>query len=409
MNFLSYQIWNSLLTAFLIGSAFIFLYISLLGFKHKNHYGGVSTFLSSLFLFYFGIYNIIFGLFPWPYNAYFAFWIVPLLIVFLGFYFFIKFREKREERKGRDESDESDENDGKNKRDEEDEKEKKKSISQDISINIDNIDMKENYTMDTKNDDNKKEISLKMELLRKSFHLAGLLLIVCIYGIGFGSVAGLINNAIVSYISSPLGKGAYETLWGSITEYPYNLNDSIAIEGLTFFALWASFAFMCIPEYIRILAGGRYSAYNYLTKSVLREKEHKSVGPQVYLVLGVIVSFYMARMGLYPFEVSIAASLIACFSDALAAVIGRTFGRHKVKVMNNNTKSIEGFITGAVSAFIISVFFIGPIYALIGALIFLSLDYLTPPVADNLINPVMLSLGIMFSINSLQLPVMFLL
>lgn len=364
MDIILYHFWNTSLSIFLFVSAVLLSYISFIGFKIKNNYGGASTLTCSVILYFFGFYNAISGnsIFPWPYNAYFTFWTIPLLLVHTLFWYVMKKREKKS---------------GK--------------------IGIPDVDYL--YPDD---------IPFKMELFRKFFHLAGFLLVLCVYGYGFGPLAQIINNAVVDFINIPSVLSVYESLFGSITDYPYTVNDPVAISGLTFFALWCTFAFVIFPEFIRILVGARYSLYYHLTKNVLRGKEHNSVGPQVYLILGVIVSFFLAERGLIPFSISMVSILIACFSDATAALIGKKFGKHKIKPpfwSKKNIKSIEGFLAGSILTFLIAIIFVGPIYALIAVILFFLLDYFTLPIADNLLNPIIISLGLMVAVNIFGLPI----
>jgi dolichol kinase len=97
--------------------------------------------------------------------------------------------------------------------------------------------------------------------------------------------------------------------------------------------------------------------------------------------------------------------LIACLSDAAAALIGRNFGKHKIKLRNNEVKSIEGFAAGVIVAYVIGFFLVGPIYAIIGAVIFFITDYLPAFTADNILNPIFIPIGIQLFIALLGLPV----
>lgn len=360
MDIFLYHFWNTLLSIFLLSCAIILSYISFIGFKIKNNYGGASTLMCSVILYFFGFYNIGNSIFPWPYNAYFTFWTIPLLLFHTSFWYVIKRREK---------------------------KAGKYSIPNDDYLYPD-------------------DIPFKMELFRKFFHLAGFLLVLCFYGYGFDPLAQIINNAVIDLINIQPGLSVYENIFGSIMEYQYAVNDPAAISGLTFFALWGTFAFVIFPEFIRILVGARYSLYYHLTKSVLRGKEHNSVGPQVFLILGVIVSFFLAQIGLITFSISMTSILIACFSDATAAIVGKKFGKHKIMAPfgSKNVKSVEGFLAGSVLTYIIAMIFIGPFYALIGVVLFFLLDYFTLPIADNLLNPIIISLGLMVAVNVIGLP-----
>ena len=97
--------------------------------------------------------------------------------------------------------------------------------------------------------------------------------------------------------------------------------------------------------------------------------------------------------------------LIACLSDASAALIGRRFGKHKITLRNNDVKSIEGFIAGVGVAYIIGLVFVGPIYAIMGAFIFFLTDYLPAFTADNILNPIFIPIGIQLLVVLLGLPV----
>jgi len=86
------------------------------------------------------------------------------------------------------------------------------------------------------------------------------------------------------------------------------------------------------------------------------------------------------------------------FADPMASTIGIRFGKHRYSW---NRKSIEGTIAGFLSALISMVFFVGWIYAFVGALCFLVLDLFTPEpikMSDNLGMPIMTT--IVFTILS---------
>ena len=111
---------------------------------------------------------------------------------------------------------------------------------------------------------------------------------------------------------------------------------------------------------------------------MLRKKELNAAGPQVYIITGFIFSYIFYQAGLIHILAYFAGILIACLSDAAAAIFGRRFGKHKIKLRNNQVKSAEGFIAGSVVAYIIGFIFLGPhgftIYAIIGAIIFFLTD-----------------------------------
>ncbi|MEJ2280047.1 MAG: hypothetical protein P8Y70_20210 [Candidatus Lokiarchaeota archaeon] len=151
---------------------------------------------------------------------------------------------------------------------------------------------------------------------------------------------------------------------------------------------------MIIPDLIRVLWGAEYSFFHLLTRAVLRKKEYNAVGPQIYLVTGVIFSYLLYMVGLVHILAFLAGVLIACFSDALAALVGRSIGKRKIKCLGNQIKTLEGFIAGVGSAYIIGFFIVGPIYAIFGAIIFFILDYFPTLIADNILNPIIITIVI---------------
>jgi len=198
----------------------------------------------------------------------------------------------------------------------------------------------------------------------------------------------------------PWVESQYNLLWGDISaDYPYVKQQFQATIDLTFFALIATMEFALLSDLIRTLWGARYSVFNVLTRAILRKKEYNAAGPQIYLISGVCFSYLLYKVGCYPIGIAMAASLVACFSDAIAALIGRKYGKHKVSVLGGDTKSVEGFIAGAGSAYLIALIFVGPLHAIFAALIFFLLDYFPIRIADNLTNPILISLGLwLFSI-----------
>ena len=243
------------------------------------------------------------------------------------------------------------------------------------------------------------EIPFRMEIIRKSFHLSGFLVLIAYYG-----VASLVNDGIIVMIHQI--EPSYNFLWGDLSTYPFGLGDFRAVVDIIMFALIGALAFAIISDIIRIVWGPEYSVFNFLTKSMLRNKEKNAAGPQIYIITGFIFSYmlYMAKI-IPDIRVFFAGILIACLSDASAALIGRRFGKHKVRLRNNDVKSIEGFIAGVVVAYIIGLVLVGPIYAIMGALIFFLTDYLPSITADNILNPIFIPIGIQLMIFLLGLPI----
>jgi len=250
----------------------------------------------------------------------------------------------------------------------------------------------------------KEDIPFKMELIRKSFHLMGLIVIVGYFGFFFlPPLTLLISDGVIMLINQV--QASYEFLWGSVSLFPYILGDPIAIIDLTMMGLLGALMFALISDLIRVLKGPEYSLFNFISRSILRNKEKNALGPQIYIITGFVFSYMLYMAGILHIFAFFAGILIACLSDAAAALIGRKFGKHKVILRSKDTKSVEGFIAGTVVAYIIGLIFVGPIYAIVGALIFFITDYFPAVTADNILNPIFIPIGIQFFILLLGLPV----
>lgn len=99
-----------------------------------------------------------------------------------------------------------------------------------------------------------------------------------------------------------------------------------------------------VLEYVRVRAHSLFPLPK--TASLIqRMKERAAVAANVYFCVAAVVSIYFFK------EFSVVVGLsTALLSDAAAAIIGTSVGRHRMK----NGKSLEGTVAGALSAFFIS-------------------------------------------------------
>jgi dolichol kinase len=250
----------------------------------------------------------------------------------------------------------------------------------------------------------KDDIPFRMELIRKSFHLSGFLLLIAFFGfLALPPLTSLVNDGIITMIQQL--EPSYNLIWGDLSNYPFGFGDFQAVVEITMFALIGALAFAIVSDIIRIIWGPEYSIFNFLTKSMLRNKEKNAAGPQIYIITGFIFSYMLYMAGIIHIFVFFAGILIACLSDASAAIIGKKYGKHKVILRNEEVKSVEGFVAGVVVAYIIGFVFVGPVYALMGTFIFFLTDYLPAVTADNILNPIFIPLGIQFLVFLLGLPI----
>lgn len=371
------EVYNLTLSFSFFLLMFLMFHIGRKGYKADNRYGGVSTIICGFCFLIFGYYNSIVRFFPYPYNGFMVWWIGIILFVNLIFFMTIKREIKKISKENLEEPIEGG----------------KRPV---LRRYIERMTKENPYI---------EEITFKMELIRKSFHLTGLLLVLAYFG--FFSllypVTLIVSDSVIVLIND-IGP-AYELIWGDIALFYYIPGDPRAVIGLTMMALIGALMFALISDLIRIIWGPEYSVFNFLTKSMLRKKEKNAAGPQIYIITGFIFSYMLYMAGILNILAVFSGILIACLSDAAAALIGRRYGKHKIQVRSKDIKSIEGFLAGTILAYIIGLIIVGPIYAIIGAVVFFITDYFPIYTADNLLNPIFIPIGIQILIVILGLPV----
>ncbi|MEE9378947.1 MAG: hypothetical protein V3V33_13025 [Candidatus Lokiarchaeia archaeon] len=355
----------------------LMIHIGRKGFKANNKYGGISTIVCGICFLIFGYYNSIVRFFPYPYNGFMVWWIWINLLLGFSFFAIVKRVAKKMELE---------------------------------NGNV-NLDDGKKHTLQryveklTKENPYREEIPFKKELVRKSFHLTGLLLVLAYFGFFnlLYPVTLIISDSVIVLINQI--QPVYEFMWGPIDLYPFVFGDFQGVIYLTMMALIGSLLFAIISDLIRIIWGPEYSLFNYLTHSMLRNKEINATGPQIYIITGFIFSYMLYMAGIIHILAFFAGILIACLSDAAAALIGKRYGKHKVIVRSKDTKSVEGFLGGVILAYVIGFIIVGPIYAIIGAVVFFITDYFPIYTADNILNPIFIPIGMQILILLLGLPV----
>ncbi|MHA2181897.1 MAG: hypothetical protein ACXAAH_10775, partial [Promethearchaeota archaeon] len=340
------EVYNVTLSLSFFILAFLMFYIGRRGYKLNNRYGGVSSILSGICFLIFGYYNSLVKFFIYPYNGFMVWWIGIILLVNFTFVTMIKRVKNKIAETDRENVS----------------REAKKPL---LERYIERMTKENPYT---------EEITMRMEYIRKSFHLTGLLLVLAYFGLPFlYPVTQIISDGVVELIHNI--EPAYVLLWGDLSLFPFTMGDPLSVFYLTMMALIGALMFAIISDLIRILWGAEYSVFNFLTRSMLRSKERNAAGPQIYIITGFVFSYMLFMVNLVHILAVFSGILIACLSDAAAALIGRKYGKHKVKVRSKDTKSIEGFLAGTIVAYVIGLILVGPIYAIIGAVIFFITDY----------------------------------
>ncbi len=370
------SLYNTTFTLFFFVLMSLMYYIGVKGYRAKNSYGGISSILCGVCYLIFGYYNSVVGFFSYPYMGFMVWWIGIILVANLIFTTIIRGDVKRM---------------------------RKETDSGEVEVKKDSI-LRRYIRKMTQENPYKDDIPFRMELIRKSFHLSGFLLLIAFFGfLALPPLTSLVNDGIITMIQQL--EPSYNFIWGDLSNYPFGVDYFQAVVEITMFALIGALAFAIVSDIIRIIWGPEYSIFNFLTKSMLRNKEKNAAGPQIYIITGIIFSYMLYMAGIIHIFVFFAGILIACLSDASAAIIGKKYGKHKVILRNEEVKSVEGFVAGVVVAYIIGFVFVGPVYALMGAFIFFLTDYLPAVTADNILNPIFIPIGIQFLVFLLGLPI----
>ncbi|MFX1314748.1 MAG: phosphatidate cytidylyltransferase [Promethearchaeota archaeon] len=105
-----------------------------------------------------------------------------------------------------------------------------------------------------------------------------------------------------------------------------------------------------------------------------------------------------------PFPIFGAVALITTGADAVACIIGKKYGKNSLR--KNSNKTIEGFIAGGLSTFLIVILILSLYHpwmpvsiekiilmAIIASVLFLIVDLLSNNISDNILNPLLTGFG----------------
>ncbi|WP_048151120.1 diacylglycerol/polyprenol kinase family protein [Palaeococcus ferrophilus] len=109
---------------------------------------------------------------------------------------------------------------------------------------------------------------------------------------------------------------------------------------------------------------------------IAREHERRGIASHIYFTLGALTVVYF-----FPPDIAVGAIAVATLGDAVAAMVGKPFGKHRFK----NGKSVEGSIAYFAVAFLILALIDLP-HALVGALAGTLAEFYELPPDDNLSN-----------------------
>ncbi|MHA1266513.1 MAG: diacylglycerol/polyprenol kinase family protein [Candidatus Helarchaeota archaeon] len=248
-----------------------------------------------------------------------------------------------------------------------------------------------------------------LELSRKLFHIGLICVLVCYLGVG-----KMICTSIYTYYSDIFNFAHFSGNF--IPYYDFNLEAYQPFMGqtLALFACFLVFGFLLFADFIRIKLP-KYFIFLRGISQQWRDTELHTFGPQVYMALGAVfcVLFFTP-------PIAAVALVIAGLGDGMATIIGITRGRRKLRKGSKKTweGAIAGIITSFIFGFLIYLVMIslagkygafysgsigeGLIVCLGGTLTFFLIDYSTPPISDNILNPVLC--GVVMALLSYIIP-----
>ena len=112
-------------------------------------------------------------------------------------------------------------------------------------------------------------------------------------------------------------------------------------------------------------------------ETIAREHEKRGIGAHIYFTLAALIIICF-----FPEDIAIGSIAVATLGDAIAAIIGKPFGKHRFK----NGKSIEGSLAYFLTALLILTPLMGFFHAIIGALAGTLAEFYELPPDDNFSN-----------------------
>jgi len=175
-------------------------------------------------------------------------------------------------------------------------------------------------------------VSMKRELKRKSLHLSGLLVPVSYFLFGRELTLTFIAIAFFLFV---------------ILE-PFRIIEELRDK---------------IKRKLKIYVDNdvmeRMEVLEKQIEEITRGHERFRVAAHIYFAAASFIVVYF-----FPMEVAVGAITVATVGDALAAIVGKSLGRHRFA----NGKSLEGSLAYFISGLLILLPLVGPVLALIGSL-----------------------------------------
>ncbi len=253
---------------------------------------------------------------------------------------------------------------------------------------------------------------LDLEVSRKLYHVVIIVVIVCYLYIGTIVVDAIYQFTFLGLPSMP-GYPPNQIIYDAVVTPPTTgLLDFRAGHILLLMAAGWIMVILLFTDVVRIKKY-RYYPIKMLAK-VYRDKERRVFAPHIYLTTGIFFILVLSS-GIdlltgtpigrsYSAHIVTITIMVSALADAVATIVGITKGKRHIK---GGKKTWEGWIAGFVSAILLGLLSfvalmplyggnigVGIVMALVSAGIFGLIDYLSPPISDNILNPLAIGLAL---------------
>ncbi len=202
-------------------------------------------------------------------------------------------------------------------------------------------------------------MSLKSEALRKTLHLAGLLVPISYFYFGKELTALFISISIVIFFMIE----------------PYRISKDTTTK------IIKGIRPLFNEETFKVISKG-FELVDKKIREIARAEEEVCIGAHIYFAIAALINVLF-----FPMEIAVATIAVATISDALAALVGKSLGRHRFK----NSKSLEGSLAFFVSALLIFIVFLPLSYSILGAIVGTIVEFYNVPPNDNFSNQLAMS------------------
>lgn len=243
------------------------------------------------------------------------------------------------------------------------------------------------YGLSSEKPDIVKSQQIKIDLKRKFYHFLIFVLILT-FLLAFYEV---IKKRSLAGEHSEFYQDLQQTFWGLSDELGYlNLifmRQSMPLaQTLTFLFMYGAMIVLLFNDLSR-LSNNFHFIFHKESQKIMRYKELDTLASYTHFA----VSYLFASIILPPL-LFFASLCLGSFADPMASLIGMKFGKRRYKWIS---KTLEGTVAGAITAFITTIWFVGPVYAAVASFCFIITDLFTPTpikLSDNLLMPIFITI-----------------